>query len=87
MQVQSQQVYRQEKSGLDQPSPNNHKTQTVLCFSLQPVGMVFHSVALIVAPFKKKTNPTYFAPFYWFLNQMTFHDYSNTLPMNATVAF
>ncbi len=32
MQVQRQQVYEQEKSGLDQPSPNNHRTQNVLFF-------------------------------------------------------
>lgn len=32
MQVQRQQVYRQEKSGLDQPRLNNHKTQTGIFF-------------------------------------------------------
>lgn len=67
MQVQCQQVYGQEKSGLDQPRPNNHKTK--LCsFSLCNLLAGFPSVAPVVVHFEKM-RPIYFASLYkWFLN-------------------
>lgn len=58
MQVQtatSVQAGGEKKSGLDRRSPNNHTNLKLGCFfSLQPVGSVSRSPALMVVSFEKK---------------------------------
>lgn len=93
MQVQRQQVYAQEQSGLDQPSPNNHKTQTLLFFFfLQPAGR-FSLSGSWGGPIWREKKPIQFILHHFlqlvskstetFFLEKTFH----WLPVNARLAF